>query len=276
MALALTPGDWPRWQFMWLVALAVFAGCKWLTWQRSEHAHEAPWQVEAAYLFAWPGLDANAFSRVPTSALAAPVSACECLFAAGKTLLGVFLFWVWPRWVPDALDLVRGWIGMAGVVFLLHFGTFHLLSCFWRCLGRDARPLMNWPVAATSVADFWGRRWNTAFRDLTHRFLFQPLAVWLGPRGATMAGFAVSGLLHDLVISIPAGGGYGLPTCFFLLQGAGLLAEHSTLGRKLGLRRDWRGRLFAMIVVAGPAVILFHPPFVRNVVLPFMTAFGAT
>src|SRR5262245_1514214 len=123
VALALTPGDWPRWQYMWLVALAIFAGCKWLTWQRSGHAREAPWHVEAAYLFAWPGLDADAFAGRPRSSITT-VSRREWLFAAAKTLLGVFLFWSLPSWLRNAPDLVRGWIGMVGVVFLLHFGSF--------------------------------------------------------------------------------------------------------------------------------------------------------
>jgi hypothetical protein len=61
-----------------------------------------------------------------------------------------------------------------------------------------------------------------------------------------------------------------------MIQGAGLLAERSRVGKPLGLGRGWPGRLFAVAVIAGPAFWLFHPPFVTRVVNPFLTAIGAT
>jgi alginate O-acetyltransferase complex protein AlgI len=259
---------------MWLLAATVFAVCKCLTWRRVAHL-EIPWRVRTAYFFAWPGMDAEAFLGLPGSAPCRAPSQRECLFALSKTLLGAALFWGWARHVSGDHPLVRGWIGLAGLVLMLHFGIFHILSCFWRRRGRNARPLMNWPVLATSVADFWGRRWNTAFRDLTYRFLFEPLSKRWGPRAATLAGFGVSGLIHDLVISIPAGWGYGLPTLYFLVQGIALLGERSRLGRMLMLRGGLIGWSFALLVVLAPAVLLFHPPFVSHVVLPFMQASGA-
>jgi hypothetical protein len=90
---------------------------------------------------------------------------------------------------------------------------------------------------------------------------------------AILASFLFSGLVHDVVISLPAGGGYGGPTLFFLLQAAGLLLEPRL--RRRGLVSGWRGRLFAAAFLVPPAVLLFHGPFVRNVIVPFMRAAGA-
>jgi hypothetical protein len=271
----MTPFSWPPWAVMWGLAGAIYAACKWLTWARTP-APDATFGRRLAYLFSWPGMDAKAFlDPRPISETNRP-SPGEWLFAATKVGFGAALIWgVVPRLSTDTA-LLRGWVGMAGFVFLLHFGAFHLLSCVWRYVGVDAKPLMNWPIRSTSVNEFWGRRWNTAFRDLTFRFLFRPLAGWLGPRVGLAAGFFASGLVHELIISVPAVGGYGLPTLYFVIQGAGLLAERSRLGKPLGLGRGWPGRLFAAAVIAGPAFWLFHPPFVTRVVNPFLDVVGAS
>jgi alginate O-acetyltransferase complex protein AlgI len=97
-----------------------------------------------------------------------------------------------------------------------------------------------------------------------------------GPTGATLLVFFVSGVIHELVISLPARGGYGLPTGYFLIQGLGVIGEHTPFGRQLGLGRGLRGWLFTLFVTVGPAFSLFHPPFVRNVILPMLEAIGAT
>src|SRR5205807_918310 len=45
--------------------------------------------------------------------------------------------------------------------------------------------------------------------------------------------------------------------------------------RATSLREFWgRGWLFTAACTAGPAFWLFHPPFVRNVTLPMLRAFG--
>jgi Membrane bound O-acyl transferase family len=268
------PPAWPRWALMWSLAFVIYAGCKWLTWRRTPTKGVPLWR-HAGYLLAWPGLDAAAFLNPHPGVPSRRPSVREWLFAASKFALGVSLLFGVLRWIPTQFPYVAGWVGMIGIVMVLHFGTFHLLSCGWRHVGVDAKPLMHWPLAAVSVSEFWGRRWNTAFRDLTHRFLFRPLSARLGPRWAICAGFVFSGVVHDFVISVPAGGGYGGPSLFFALQGAALLTERTTLGRQIGLGQGWRGWLFTMIVLLAPVCALFHPPFVLEVVVPFLRALGA-
>jgi alginate O-acetyltransferase complex protein AlgI len=267
----LVPLEWPRWALMWTMAGAIYTGCKWLTWQRAAVHHVPAWK-HAAYLLAWPGLDAKNFLE------AGCPSRCrvrEGLAAAGKLTLGATLLFGFARTIPPQHTYIVGWTGMIGIILILHFGLFHLLSCSWRSIGVAARRLMNRPWASTSLSEFWGRRWNTAFRDLTFRFLFRPCASWFGPRWGILAGFLFSGVIHDLVISVPAGGGYGGPTVFFALQGAGMMVERSALGRRMGLGSGWPGRLFAAAVLFTPVGLLFHRPFVIGIIVPFMRALGA-
>ena len=141
-------------------------------------------------------------------------------------------------------------------------------------LRRNPRA-MNAPLCSTSLSEFWGKRWNLGFRQLTHGLVFQPVRKHLGPTVAALASFLVSGLIHDFVISLPAGGGYGLPTGYFLLQGIGVLIERSKVGAHLGIGRGFRGSLFALLCAAAPAFWLFHAIFVRNVMLPFLAWIGS-
>jgi len=158
---------------------------------------------------------------------------------------------------------------------LAHFGSFHVVALLWRRAGVDAVPIMDKPLLSASLSEFWGRRWNLGFRQLGHEWIFQPLHRKLGVARAGFLVFVLSGLIHDLVISVPARGGYGLPTAYFVLQGAGVALERSQFGRRLGLRGGVTGWVFMALLTAGPAFWLFHPPFLRNVVLPFMRVMHA-
>lgn len=272
LAWFIVPDTLPRWAVMWLLALLLYAGFKWLTWRRTPAVGVPAWR-HLAYLLAWPGLDAPAFLYGAADAADRP-TAGEWLFAGSKMLAGLACFFLSPHVVPSDRDLLLGWVGMIGIVFTLHFGLFHLLSCWWRTQGVAAAPLMVWPIASTSLSEFWGRRWNTAFRDLAYRFLFRPLTRVVGPRRGLFAGFLFSGLVHDAVITLPAAGGYGGPTLYFLIQPLGMLLQRSRLGRTRGLDRGAIGWLGTVVVLVAPAGLLFPAPFVRSIVLPFMAAVG--
>jgi hypothetical protein len=262
----------PAWAFMWILSIAIYFGLKWLSWWkvRNRVAH-AGWR-SAAYLFTWPGMDAESFmdasQRVPSP------SGSAWYWAASKTTLGTTLFWVLARDFSGQ-PLLQGWVGMLGLILLLHFGVFELIALSWQSLGVDARPIMSSPLLSTSLSEFWGKRWNLGFRQLSYDLIFRPLQKSWGIWAAGFLVFIVSGLIHDLVISLPARGGYGLPTAYFVLQGLGVIFERSSLGKWFGLRKGFHGWLFTVVITAGPAFWLFHPPFVLHVMLPFMKAVHA-
>jgi alginate O-acetyltransferase complex protein AlgI len=270
LAAVTCRGELQPWLFMWILAFSIFVSLKWLTWwkARTRIAHPA-WR-SAAYLLAWPGMDAESF--LDASRHVAPPPLRAWLWAMFKTALGASLFWAIARKLPPGQALLRGWIGMLGLILILHFGTFEIAALFWRSLGVDAVPIMSDPLRSRSLSEFWGKRWNLGFRQLSHDLMFQPLHRILGAGVAGFLVFISSGLIHDLVISVPARGGYGLPTIYFVIQGLGVAVERSAFRKKRGLRRNLRGWFFLAVLTVGPLFLLFHPPFVLRVIIPFMKA----
>ena len=276
-ALVLTlQNSMPAWLFMWAMALAIFTGCKWLTWRKAcRNSLKPSRKLSLAYLFLWPGMNATEFLGMATPQNRASVLECSCALrlsikAGAKLCLGALLLAIAVKEATHWHPLIVGWVAMFGIVLVLHFGIFELVSIAWRRAGINVQPLMQAPLHSRSLAEFWGKRWNTAFSNLAHEFAFRPLSRRFGPSVATLAVFAISGLIHEAVISLPARAGYGLPTAYFLLQGCGVLLERSRQGRHIGLGSGLRGQLFALAVTAIPAFWLFHPPFIHSVILPML------
>ena len=261
------------WVFMWILAISIYFGLKWFTWWKARSLVPHTTWRSAVYLLAWPGMDAQSF--LDENNRAAPPRLRNWSWAVVETGLGVILLWAVARVLPEGQPLLRGWAGMLGLIFLLHFGIFQIAAVFWQSFGVDAAPIMSAPLRSVSLSEFWGKRWNLGFRQLAYDLVFGPLHKRLGVGAASFLVFVVSGLIHDLVISVPARGGYGLPTAYFVLQGLGVTIERSRFGRRLGLREGICGTLFMVLFTAGPVIWLFHPPFVLRVIIPFMKAIHA-
>jgi alginate O-acetyltransferase complex protein AlgI len=163
---------------------------------------------------------------------------------------------------------------MVGFSLCLHFGLFDLLAAFWRSVGIPVEKLFSNPWRSASLTDFWSNRWNRSFSGFARDFLFWPLARRWGARWATLAVFMFSGLVHELMISFPARGGYGGPFLYFLLNGLAVGAESSPPWRKLAGHLPRLGRLSALTAVVAPLPLLFHEPFQIRVVLPFLQVIG--
>lgn len=180
-----------------------------------------------------------------------------------------------PR-LADQSALLIGWTAVVGLGMVLFFGLFHVLSCAWRQLGVVAPPQWRWPGLAASAGDFWGNRWNRAFRRMSLELIHRPLSRRIGTTGAMAVVFLISGIAHEGVVSIPAWGGWGLPTVYFLLQAAVVTYERTPAGRRMiAAGGGLGGRMHVALFTWLPAFLLFHPPFLDAVILPGMRTLGA-
>jgi alginate O-acetyltransferase complex protein AlgI len=263
----------PPWAKMWIVAFAWFGFFKWLTWSRRspQFSNLGPGK-QFGYLCGWVGFEVNEFCT-PTAPEAKP-PAHDWLVALGQTLIGAGVLWLGIRCLPADRPALIGAAGFAGIILLLHFGLFHLLALAWRRAGVAVQPMMDRPFAATSLSDFWGRRWNRAYRHISFEYFFRPLVRWLGPSIGTLLAFIISGLIHESVISFPAGAGYGGPTVYFAIQGLALLLERTGPVRRI-MHNPLCGWFYTAVFVLGPAGLLFHVPFLTRVIAPFLELIGA-
>jgi alginate O-acetyltransferase complex protein AlgI len=265
------------WVWMWFVGFTIFFGFKFLTLLRLDATCRQPFMpgMLAAYLFLWPGLGPRVFVE---PALGKPRRA-ERLLANGclQLFAGAAALWVVPRWLPASSPSWHCvWIGMVGFSLFLHFGLFDLLAVFWRSKGIPVEKLFSNPWRSISLTDFWSNRWNRSFSDFARSMIFRPLARRWGTGLATLAVFTFSGFIHEMMISVPARGGYGGPMMYFIMNGLAVWTETQSGWRKLTQAWPVLGRIWAMTLVIAPLPLLFHAPFQTRVVLPFLNALGAT
>mgnify|MGYP001596851415 CR=1 FL=1 len=153
---------------------------------------------------------------------------------------------------------------LPGISLVLHFGLFNIAAGAWRALGIDADSLFRAPLLSTTLKEFWGRRWNLAFSEMTAAGVYRPVSGLAGRRAGIAAAFLASGLLHELAISGPVKAGFGLPLLYFAIHAVAMLVEP-----RLPLERHpWLGRAWTTAWLLLPLPLLFHPAFLRGVVWP--------
>ena len=226
----------------------------------------------------WPGMKPAAPSLTP-GRMGRPGSVA--LIGHGCMLGGIglavsslaWLAWHYgrPLLSEDAACVLATVLLLPGLSLILHFGIFNVLAGVWRLAGVDARPLFRAPLMARSLGDFWGRRWNLAFTEMTTLGIYRPLSGRLGRSGAMLSAFLASGLLHELAISLPVEAGYGLPLCYFVLQGMLVLAERHLDRTGWGVT-SWGvwAHVWVLVWLVLPLPILFHRPFLRGVIWPLI------
>lgn len=220
-----------------------------------------------AWAAAWPGMRPELFLDIPWRSR--PGAGALLRKGAVRLALGAALLLA-ARLAFDATasTLLTAALALPGLSLVLHFGLFNLLSGAWRLAGVDAASLFDRPLAAPSLTEFWGRRWNLPFTEMTQRAIYRPLQGALGRDGAALAAFGFSGLLHEMAISLPVAAGYGRPTLYFLVHGLATRVEPRL--RDGFARRPWLAHAWTLAWLAIPLPLLFHGPFLHGVVWPLL------
>ena len=256
---------------MIVVAVSLYLGIKTHVLILAVRSIPRPSWVEVmAWYGGWPGLQARDFfdKRVPSLS----GRSNDHFVAMAALAMGVLcLLGIAPRMIHSS-PVLSAWFALIGLILMLHFGVFRLLVVFWNANGRSVKPIMKAPLLAITVTEFWGRRWNLAFRDYVHQSIFLPLARKYSVATGTLGGFLFSGLMHEAVISLPARSGLGLPSLYFLLQGLAVVLERSVLRSFFRSAGRTATRIWTLSWVLLPVPLLFHLPFLHNVMLPIIKA----
>jgi hypothetical protein len=158
---------------------------------------------------------------------------------------------------------------LIGLSLILHFGILNISAGSWRLHGVNTYLLFRQPAKSLSLTEFWSKRWNIAFSEMTSVAIFRPLKNKIGSAGALVMGFAFSGILHELALSVPVNSGYGLPLLYFVIQGSLVLLEKALTDRGATfLQNKAIAHIWVFFWVVIPAPLLFHTAFITKVVWP--------
>jgi hypothetical protein len=123
----------------------------------------------------------------------------------------------------------------ASVFFVGATAFFRTFAAVARAFGGYAPEPMNRPYWARTPADFW-RRYNRWIGEGMREDLFLPMGGRRHPVLATLAVFAVSGILHEYLFFASLGSVQGFQFSFFSLQGAAVaMTLRARPGRIVGI-----------------------------------------
>ncbi|KAJ3408772.1 hypothetical protein HDU80_004507 [Chytriomyces hyalinus] len=124
-------------------------------------------------------------------------------------------------------------------------------------------PIFDQPYFATSLRDFWSRRWNYPIKLTIHRLAFIPTLQLLSYSGkkqsgaapplwhsmiATLSAFALSALFHEYIVFILIRGEtHGTSSIFFMIHGV-LCIAHVWFQKASGFGKTWGTGVFWNVV----------------------------
>lgn len=226
----------PDWTFVRFCAAVSAVLCFIRIWETRNRVLPEPatWS-QARYLAYFLCIPDIVFSETALERRQARLAGLRRLGRALGKLMGLVGLFIFREYFPElstrepvgVLWNLWGAYWASSAVVDVGGGTSMLLS------GHGAREAFHWPPLATSPRDFWSRRWNSMFRNASHRLVFTPLGGAHRPLPAVVAVFAWSALVHEYLVIAALGSTRGHMTAFFALHGA------ATMVSGLWQRRPW-------------------------------------
>lgn len=160
------------------------------------------------------------------------------------------------------------------IYFMLEMILAAVAAAARSAIGVELEPQFDEPYLATSLQDFWGRRWNLMVSNILRPTVYDPVRSFsktlVGNERAAVpavvATFVASGLMHELVFyNIGRVKPDGEVLCFFVLHGVALAVE-------IVAKRVVKGKFWVPGMVSGPLTLafviytsfwLFFPPLLR-------------
>jgi hypothetical protein len=216
------------------------------------------------YCFTWVGMNPEIFFKHRLKADQSLMHRGLFFFVSGASLLLLLRFGLTSDSIPEGFRYyILSLVLLIALSQVLHFGLLNISAWCLQILKYPAYSLFRDPLRAESLRDFWGKRWNLAFTEMTSVAVYRPLSKRWTTTQAFLASFLFSGLLHEVALSLPVKTGYGLPLVYFAIQLILILIEEKIFKRR-------PGKVWVILGLILPLPILFHPAIMKAVFWQFI------
>ncbi len=238
------------------ICCVLLGGMKGMVYAESAQTQGPPLLQYGVFAFLWLGMDIGSFRNRRSG-----------LSWKNDVRLGLLLIFVGTlgAWLVWKVELRQVFILFLPMSLGFHFGVLRVLKGCLRAMGYPVRTLFPNLLKTHGIGDFWSKRWNVGYSQMMQRLIGRPVEVLAGSVSGVMAVFVVSGVFHELAITVPVRSGYGLPTLYFTFHGILVVLE-----------KKWGhpvGRLVTLLAVVLPLGLLFPPAFRNEVLVKCLAVF---
>ncbi len=245
---------------MWLLSgMKCITYQAWLSKHRGDIKAQLSWCRWLGFAWLWFGMSVQPWVKPYTKRPWLRHALCGLLCV----VMGVL--WMYCCYLYEITHVLPIFIGLS---LAFHYGCLRLLMAWWRLCGVPVKLLFRNPLRLTGFRDFWSKRWNLGYSQMMAVTVQKPLMqLGMSFKGSLLMVFIISGLLHELAISVPAKTGYGLPFLVFLVHGLLTLLE-------LKWPHPWLYRIGCFIILLVGMPYLFPQEFNQQILIPSVEFVG--